>query len=114
MLSRKKGGNMADRKDEIMHHLSGDWTISGVDSQFTSLNKTLSTLSSSQNKILLADCTHIDSIDMSGLQLLYVWMECAKIQDITIQLINQPDSMQQCIHRLGFQHSFQNNPPVTF
>ncbi len=102
---------MADTTSEFRHRLSGEWTISEIDSQFESLNGILQQLSSSQQNILHVDCSTIGSMDMSGLQLLYVWMECAKMQGIGVRLVNQPHGMRQTIRKLGFEHCFPVSSP---
>ena len=83
------------------HNLSGDWTISGVVKQLDSLSHALQNLESRGNKKLLVDCGNINSIDMTGLQLLHVWMECARIRGVKPQLINLPVDMRHMIQPLG-------------
>ena len=102
---------MTDGTSEIRHQLSGEWTISEIDTHFDSLNGALQQLSCSRQNILLVDCGTIDSMDMSGLQLLHVWTECAKIQGIGVRLVNQPHCMRQIIQRLGFKESFPESSP---
>lgn len=102
---------MAKRISGSKHQLSGDWTISGVVDQVGLLSKSLQRLASAQKKCVCIDCGRIDSIDMSGLQLLHVWMECAKMCGVKAQLVNLPDSMQQTIQRLGLGCCFTNNYP---
>ena len=103
---------MATRTTECNHQLSGDWTISGVVSQVNSLSQSLQKLESARNKRIHIDCGRIESIDMSGLQLLHVWMELVKMHGVKTELVNLPDSMQQSINRLGLSQSFTDNYPV--
>lgn len=102
---------MATRTTDGNHHLSGDWTISGVVSQIDSLSQSLQKLASARNKRIHIDCEHIESIDMSGLQLLHVWMELVRMRGMETQLHNLPDGMRQTIKRLGLGHSFTDNYP---
>lgn len=102
---------MATRTTDSKHHLSGDWTISGVVGQLDSLKSSLQKLDSAKKKRIHIDCGKIDAIDMSGLQLLHVWMELAKMRGVKTELINLPAIMHQNIHRLGLGHCFTDNYP---
>lgn len=100
---------MSTQTTESEHQLSGDWTITGVVTQIDVLADSLEMLSSNQTGRLQVDCGRIHNIDMSGLQLLHVWIECAKMRGIRAQLINLPERMQQTIQRLGLNQSFTDN-----
>ncbi len=102
---------METQTTEHEHHLSGDWTIAGVITQVEALSHSLEKLSDHQNKRLNVDCAKIDCIDMSGLQLLHVWIQCANMRGVQTQLINLPEAMQQIIQRLGLNQSFTDNYP---
>ncbi len=104
---------MTNCAEEIRHQLSGEWTISEIDSQFNSLNETLRKLPLGGKKSVQVDCAGIGSIDMSGLQLIHVWMECAKMQGVTVELMNTPNCMRQSIRQLGFEQYFTENGSVT-
>jgi len=107
---------MSKRTTDTRHQLSGDWTISGVVKQVDSLSTTLQNLESCGNKKLHVDCRNINSIDMSGLQLLHVWMECARMRGLEPQLINLPVDIHHKIQHLGlgqyFSDSYSRIPPV--
>ena len=103
---------MAMRTTDGEQHLSGDWTISGVVSQIDPLSSYLGKLEVSRKKRIHIDCGRIDSIDMSGLQLLHVWMELVKMRGVEAQLLNLPDDMKQTINRLGLGQSFTDNHPA--
>lgn len=102
---------MATKTTDGKHHLSGDWTISGVVNQVDLLSQSLEKLASTRKKRLCIDCGNIDSIDMSGLQLLHVWMELVKMRGVETKLLNLPDDMQHTIQRLGLGQSFTDNYP---
>ena len=102
---------MATRTTGSKHHLSGDWTISGVVGQLDSLKSSLQQLESTKKKCVHIDCGKIEAIDMSGLQLLHVWMELAKMRGVKTELINLPDYMYQNINRLGLGYCFTDNYP---
>jgi anti-anti-sigma regulatory factor len=102
---------MATKSKNSEHHLSGDWTISGVVTQVDLLSQSLEKLTSTSKKRVRIDCGKINAIDMSGLQLLHVWMELVKMRGVEAQLLNLPEDMQHTIHRLGLGHSFTDNYP---
>jgi len=102
---------METQTTEHEHHLSGDWTIAGVVTQVDALSNSLEKLSGGKNRRLHVDCAKIDCIDMSGLQLLHVWMQCANMRGVQTQLINLPEAMKQIIQRLGLNQSFTDNYP---
>jgi anti-anti-sigma regulatory factor len=102
---------MAKRTSGSKHHLSGDWTISGVADQCEALSRSLQDLESGQKKKLQIDCGKINNIDMSGLQLLHVWMELVRMRGVETRLFNLPDDMLQTIQRLGLRHPFTDNYP---
>ena len=102
---------MEIRTIDTKFHLSGNWTITGVKEQLDSLSHSLINLTSSDNKYVQVDCEKIDSIDMSGVQLLKVWMEYASDRGIQAKLVNLSESMQQTIQQLGFDHCFADNYP---
>ncbi len=102
---------MATRTTDSKHHLSGNWTIEGVVSQVNVLSRSLQKLEAGNKKRIQVDCGKIKSIDMSGLQLLHVWMELVKMRGMEAHLYNLPDGMQQSIRHLGLGHCFTDNYP---
>ena len=64
-----------------------------------------------EERSLNIDCKQIDTIDMSGLQLLHVWVQCVRARGVKTQLINLSESMQQTIRRLGLGQCFTDNYP---
>jgi anti-anti-sigma regulatory factor len=87
-------------------HLEGDWTMSGVADNLDSLVLTLNRLESEGEKNIKINCAQIEETDTSGLQLLNVWMECARLRGIEPKLVNVTDHMQRAIRKLGFSQSF--------
>lgn len=102
---------MVAKTTDSKQHLSGDWTISGVIGQLDKLSSSLQKLESAKKKRVHIDCGKIEAIDMSGLQLIYVWMELVKMRGVTTELINLPDNMHRNIQRLGLGHCFTDNYP---
>jgi anti-anti-sigma regulatory factor len=85
--------------------LSGHWDLSGVVHQIDSLS-TLLQMETGQEKLCRIDCSGINSYDMSGLQLLYVWLQCVSIRGVKPELFNMPEHMKQSINQLGFEKCF--------
>jgi anti-anti-sigma regulatory factor len=85
--------------------LSGHWNISGVVLQIESLS-TLHQLESGLEKLYNIDCSEISSVDISGLQLLHVWLQCVRLRGVKPELINLPEGMQQTIKQLGLENCF--------
>jgi len=88
-------------------HLQGDLTHSGVtDNIINLLAGSLQKIVSGGDKNIRIDCEKIRTADISGLQLLYVWMQSARIRGVEAELINLSDSMRQSMQRMGFEHCF--------
>ena len=94
---------MAARTTDSKHYLSGDWTILGVADQMDLLRLSLQKLDPTKKKRIHVDCRKIEAIDMSGLQLIHVWLELVKRRGMEAQLHNLPDHMHHNFHllRLG-------------
>lgn len=88
-------------------HLQGDLTHSGVtDNIINSLSVSLQQVASGGEKNFSIDCRKIGTADISGLQLLYVWMQCARFRGVEPALVNLSGSLRQAIQRMGFEHCF--------
>ena len=87
--------------------LSGHWNLSGLVQQIESL-PVLHHLESGREDLYRIDCSGISSVDMSGLQLLYVWMQCVGMRGAKPALINLPAGMQQTIKTLGLENCFSD------
>lgn len=96
---------MSNQHNEPGVKLSGCWNLSGVVLQIESLS-TLQWLESGLVKLIRIDCSEISSIDMSGLQLLHVWMQCVRLRGVKPELVNLPEDLQHTIKRLGFEKYF--------
>jgi ABC-type transporter Mla MlaB component len=83
-------------------HLQGNLTHSGVSQNIiTSLAGSLQKSESGCEKIISIDCGKVRSADFNGLQLLYVWMQCAKFRGVATKLVNLPESLQMDMQRMG-------------
>jgi anti-anti-sigma regulatory factor len=91
----------------MVTHLRGKLTHSGVtDNIVKSLAVSLQKVEVAGAKNIRIDCRKIHSADTSGLQLLYVWMQCAKFRGIDSVLVNMPDNLQQSMMSMGFEDCF--------
>ena len=98
---------------DTVTHLKGDLTHSGVtNSIINSLAASLQHIVSVGKKHIRIDCRWICSADTSGLQLLYVWMQCARFRGVEPQLINLPVNLVQTIQNMGLGHCFPETIPA--
>lgn len=87
-------------------HLEGDWTISGVEENLDSLLLSLKLLENRGTKRINIDCGKIDDADTSGLQLLNVWMLCARLKGVEPKLVNLSERMNCAIRQLELHHCY--------
>ena len=88
-------------------HMQGDLTHSGVTNNIINLLAgSLQKTESGGDKNIRIDCERIRTADISGLQLLYVWMQSARIRGVESELINLSHSLRQSMLRMGFEHCF--------
>ncbi|MDD2735921.1 MAG: STAS domain-containing protein [Desulfuromonadaceae bacterium] len=88
-------------------HLYGDLNHSGATHNIVNtLAASLQKIESVGDKSLHIDCTKIISADFSGLQLLYVWMQCARHRGVEPRLVNLSNSLQQAMQSMGISHCF--------
>lgn len=88
-------------------HLQGNLTHSGVThSIIHSLAASLQQIVSAGEKYFRIDCSRIRTADIGGLQLLYVWMQCARFRGVEPELVNLPNSLQRTLQRMGLGHCF--------
>lgn len=80
--------------------LEGDWTLSGVSRNLDSLASCLQQLESGVKKKLRIDCGQMKEADINGLQLLNVWMQCARFRGFEPTLINVPERLRHAMQAL--------------
>jgi len=84
-------------------YLRGDLTHSGVTRNIiNSLAVFLQQIAIRGGKDIRIDCGRILAADISGLQLLNVWMECARFKGVNPELVNLSDTLQQAMKKVGF------------
>lgn len=81
-------------------YLDGDWTISGVTRNLESLSLSLQQIQHGSEKKLRIDCGQMKETDISGLQLLNVWMQCARFRGVEPSLVNVPERLQHVMQVL--------------
>ncbi len=88
-------------------HIKGDLTLSGVTcGSIDSMAKSLQQIEYSGEKNIRIDCISIRAADISGLQLLYVWMQCARFSGVESELVNLPVNLQRTIKNMDVGHCF--------
>jgi anti-anti-sigma regulatory factor len=93
--------------DGTVAFIEGDLTHSGVTlNMIDLLAASLQKIVSGEDKNIRIDCERIRTADVSGLQLLYVWMQCARLRGVEPALVNLSDSLRQNIKRMGFEDCF--------
>lgn len=95
-------------------YLQGNLSHSGTtDNIINTLSVSLQQVASGGEKILHIDCEKIISADISGLQLLYVWMQCARYRGVEPELINLPKILRKIMRRMGLGHCFTSRTSAT-
>jgi anti-anti-sigma regulatory factor len=95
-------------------HLQGDLTHSGVtDNIINSLSVSLQQVASGGEKKFHIDCGRIGTADFRGLQLLYVWMQCARFRGVEPVLVNLSDTLQKIMKTTGLGHCFTSKTSAT-
>jgi anti-anti-sigma regulatory factor len=89
--------------------LSGDWTIAGVGQQVASLTE-FRIEGTGPDTTVAIDCSGIDGIDLSGFQLLFVWLHCIRLRGLRPELVNMPDWMSTAKERQGLNRLFECTP----
>jgi ABC-type transporter Mla MlaB component len=94
------------RKGRVTY-LQGELTHRGVTLNIiNSLSHSLQEITFGRENSLRIDCGGVYTADMSGLQLLYVWMQCARFRGVESELVNLPDGLQNTIQAMGLEHCF--------
>jgi ABC-type transporter Mla MlaB component len=91
---------MTIRMAGTVARLEGDWTLSGVTRNLDSLALSLQQLESGSGKKLRIDCGQMEEADISGLQLLNVWMQCVRFRGVEPTLVNVPEKLRHVMQIL--------------
>lgn len=107
MRSALKGGTMTICEKGATRHLLGNLTWSAVNCRhIDALESSLERIAATGEKNIPIDCGRIGIADIYGLQLLYVWMECARSRGMELKLVNLSMSLRQAMSNLGLMHCF--------
>lgn len=94
--------------------LEGDWTINGASRNLDSLALSLQQLESvGVDKKLRIDFARIKEADVSGLQLLNVWLQCVRFRGVEPTLVNVPERLRQAIQVLIGQYFIDSYPDAS-
>ncbi len=107
----KQEGHMTIRMAGAEAHLEGDWTLTGAAQNIDSLAHSLQQIESGREKNLRIDCREIVKADSSGLQLLHVWLECARMRGVEPILVNVPEKLMNAMKGL-LGHYFIDTCPL--
>jgi len=88
-------------------HLTGDWTIAGVVQQVSRLTE-FEIGCARSGVTVVVDCSGIAGIDLSGFQLLYVWLQCIQLRGLRPKLVNMPEWMREAQELQGVSQVFEN------
>jgi len=88
---------MAIRMADQKAFLEGDWTLNGATRNIDSLSFSLQQIDAMTEKTIHIDCGQISKADPSGIQLLSVWLECARIRGMIPKLVNVPEKLKHWI-----------------
>ena len=102
---------MTIRVDCTGASLEGDWTLTGVSRNLDALANSLQQLESGRNKNLQVDCCRMKAADRSGLDLLNVWLQCARFRGIEPILINVPERLRLSMQQLNLQQYLSDTFP---
>lgn len=80
--------------------LEGNWTLDCVSRNLDLLARSLQQLQSLGVKKLKIDCAHIKETDVSGLEFLNVWMQCARFRGVEPTLVNVPERLRYAMQAL--------------
>jgi ABC-type transporter Mla MlaB component len=82
-------------------HLQGDLTLSGMTpNEIKSFAYSLQQIELWDGMDVRIDCRRIRTIDINGLKLIDVWMQCARFMGVKLKLVNLSDSMQNEIQKI--------------
>lgn len=86
-------------------HLHGNLTHIGVTNNIVkALAVSLQQTEAAGEKNIRIDFGKVRSADTSGLQLLYVWMQCARFRGVEPVLTNLSGTLQQTMRSMGFEN----------
>jgi len=85
--------------------MDGDWTLAGAARNLDSLAGLLHRIQAGNEKNLRIDCRNVSKADASGLQVLHVWLECARMRGVEPTLVNVPEKLLNSMQGLSGRFS---------
>jgi len=106
------GGCMSIDMEGKVAHLSGDWTVTSLTKwKIELLADVLQQIEDGHGWKLLVDCGDMTATDRAGLELLHVWLQCARFRGFEPELINLPADLTTPLKSLTAQSgSSVSNP----
>lgn len=92
--------------------LEGDWTLTGVTRNIDALAHSLQYLEPDRKKLRI-DCRRMKGADISGLQLLKVWLQCVRFRGVEPVLVNVPEKLKHTMQALMGTFSTDIYPDAT-
>lgn len=83
-------------------HLSGDWTVSSLTKlKIELLTDVLQQIGDGHGWKLQVDCREMTATDRAGLELLHVWLQCARFRGFEPELIHMPEKLRLPLQSLA-------------
>lgn len=89
--------------------LDWNWTFAAVTEQIDKLIISLEQLEVEKGKKVQIDCGLVSEADASGLQLLMIWLECARMRGVEPVLVNISVRLQQIMKFHNFWQYLAEN-----
>lgn len=90
-------------------YLGGDWTLSGSARNLSLLSRSLQQFEPDSGQSICIDCGEIKNVDMGGMQLLNVWLQCFRFRGVEPTLVNVPGNLRHYMHGLDCIHDISDN-----
>lgn len=85
-------------------NLVGDWSISEVtQNNLDTLSAALRQINPTCAKKLLIDCRQVNAIDITGQQILNVWMQCVRLRGVEPELVIPSNNLRQVFQSFGLR-----------
>lgn len=85
-------------------HLSGDWTVTSLTKwKIDLLADVLQQVGDGHDWKLMVDCRDMTATDRAGLELLHVWLQCARFRGFEPELVNLPENLRVPLKTLALQ-----------
>lgn len=95
-------------------HLEGNWIHPELVNHINSLDKSLELIESAGTRQLQINCEQINQMDMSGLELLYTWIQCARFRGVEFILVKVPARLKQAMQSLIGVSFTESYPDIQF